>query len=36
MEITEEVLYMTITVTAIVSFAIAYVLHKKNIHLSFL
>ena len=36
MEITKDLIYLTMGLVGVVSVIIAYVLHKKNIHLSFL
>jgi len=36
MEITQDLVYTTIGISSIASLIIAYILHKKNIHLSFL
>ena len=36
MEITQDLIYITMAITSIVSLAIAYYLHKKNIHFPFL
>lgn len=36
MEITQELIYFTIGFGTIISLIVAYILHKKNIHLPFL
>jgi len=36
MEITQDLIYITMATASIVSLLIAYILHKKNIHLPFL